>query len=103
MIPELSRDHAVLAWDAPGYTGAETDLRPVLPHVDIPTLVLHGEKDARSPLANADARHAAILASQLAVTRSGHVAEDPEACNNVDQSVREEGELSSGHRLLLGQ
>jgi pimeloyl-ACP methyl ester carboxylesterase len=68
---------------AAGYTGAETDLRPVLPTVDIPTLVLHGEADARSPLANAEALHARISTSQLVVLpKLGHacVVEDPEAC-----------------------
>lgn len=44
---------------AVGHIGAETDLRPVLPTIDVPTLVLHGEADARSPLANAEALHAA--------------------------------------------
>ena len=34
---------------AAGYIGAETDLRPVLPTVDVPTLILHGRADARSP------------------------------------------------------
>ena len=43
-----------------GYIGAETDLRPVLLTVDVPTLVLHGEADARSPLANAETLQAAI-------------------------------------------
>jgi pimeloyl-ACP methyl ester carboxylesterase len=69
---------------AAGHIGAETDLRPVLPTIDIPTLVLHGEADARSPLANAEALHAAIPASQLVVlSRLGHacVVEDPEACS----------------------
>jgi pimeloyl-ACP methyl ester carboxylesterase len=68
---------------AAGHIGAETDLRPVLPTVDVPTLVLHGEADARSPLANAEALHAAISTSQLVVLpRLGHacVVEDPEAC-----------------------
>jgi pimeloyl-ACP methyl ester carboxylesterase len=68
---------------AAGHIGAETDLRPVLHAVDVPTLVLHGEADARSPLANAEALHAAIASSQLVVLpRLGHacVAEDPEAC-----------------------
>jgi len=68
---------------AAGYIGAETDLRPVLPTVDVPTLVLHGEADARSPLANAETLHAAISTSQLAVLPMlGHacVAEDSEAC-----------------------
>ena len=69
---------------AAGYIGAETDLRPVLPTIDIPTLVLHGAADARSPLANAEALHAAIPASQLVVLPElGHacVVEDPEACS----------------------
>ena len=68
---------------AAGYIGAETDLRPVLPTVDVPTLVLHGAVDARSPLANAEGLHAAIPTSQLVVLpRLGHacVVEDPEAC-----------------------
>jgi pimeloyl-ACP methyl ester carboxylesterase len=67
-----------------GHIGAETDLRPVLPTVGVPTLVLHGEADARSPLANAEALHAAIPASRLVVVpKLGHacVVEDPEACS----------------------
>jgi pimeloyl-ACP methyl ester carboxylesterase len=58
-------------------------LRPVLPTVDLPTLVLHGEADARSPIANAEALHAAISTSQLVVLpQLGHacIAEDPAAC-----------------------
>jgi len=68
---------------AAGHIGAETDLRPVLPTIDVPTLVLHGDADARSPLANAEALHAAISTSQLVVLPTlGHacVVEDPEAC-----------------------
>ncbi len=68
---------------AAGHTGAETDLRPVLSTVNVPTLILHGAADARSPLANAEALHAAIPRSQLVVhPKLGHacVVEDPEAC-----------------------
>ena len=68
---------------AAGHIGAETDLRPMLRTVDVPTLILHGEADARSPLANAEALHAAIPTSQLAVLpKLGHgcVVEDPEVC-----------------------
>jgi pimeloyl-ACP methyl ester carboxylesterase len=68
---------------AAGHIGAETDLRPVLPTVNVPTLILHGAADARSPLANAEALDAAIPTSQLVVLpRLGHacVVEDPEAC-----------------------
>jgi pimeloyl-ACP methyl ester carboxylesterase len=80
---------------AAGYVGAETDLRPMLARVDAPTLVLHGEADARSPLANAEALHAAIPRSQLAVLpRLGHacMVEDPEACvTAIRQFVRTAG------------
>ena len=68
---------------AAAYLGSETDLRPVLPTVDVPTLVLHGEVDARSPLANAEAIHSAISRSRLVVLpKLGHacVVEDPAAC-----------------------
>ena len=65
---------------AAGNIGAETDLRPVLPKVDVPTLVLRGGADAGSPLANAEALHAAKSTSQLDVLpKLGHacVVEDP--------------------------
>jgi pimeloyl-ACP methyl ester carboxylesterase len=68
---------------AAGFIGAETDLRPVLPTVDVPTLILHGTSDALSPFANAEALHAAISTSQLAVLSDlGHACavEDPAAC-----------------------
>jgi pimeloyl-ACP methyl ester carboxylesterase len=66
-----------------GFIGAETDLRPVLPTIEVPTLLLHGEADARSPVAAAEALHAAIPTSELVVLpRLGHACciEDPEAC-----------------------
>jgi len=68
---------------AAGYIGAETDLRPVLPTINVPTLILHGAADVRSPIANAEALHAAISTSQLVVLpKLGHacVVEDPDAC-----------------------
>jgi pimeloyl-ACP methyl ester carboxylesterase len=68
---------------AAGHIGAESDLRPVLPTINVPTLILHGEADARSPRANAEALHAAIPTSQLVVLpKLGHacVVEDPQAC-----------------------
>ena len=80
---------------AAGYIGAETDLRPMLHTVDVPTLVLHGEADARSPLTNAEALHAAISTSQLVVLpKLGHacVVEDPEACaTEIRRFVRKVG------------
>jgi pimeloyl-ACP methyl ester carboxylesterase len=65
---------------------AEADLRDVLPQVRVPTLLLHGERDARSPLAVARALHEAIPGSQLVVLPGlGHLAnaEAPEAFNGA--------------------
>jgi pimeloyl-ACP methyl ester carboxylesterase len=54
---------------------AEADLRDVLPGIRVPTLVLHGELDARSPLRVAEAMHAAIPGSRLTVLPGvGHVS-----------------------------
>ena len=44
---------------------ADADLRPVLPRIAVPTLLLYGELDKRSPLPVAQALHAQIPASQL--------------------------------------
>jgi pimeloyl-ACP methyl ester carboxylesterase len=63
---------------------AEADLRPVLGLVSVPTLVLCGDRDTRAPLPVAEALHAAIPGSQLAVLDDvGHVSavEAPERFN----------------------
>jgi pimeloyl-ACP methyl ester carboxylesterase len=63
---------------------AEADLRDVLPHIAVPTLVLHGELDARSPLGVGEELHAAIPGSELVVLQGvGHVSniEAPGAFN----------------------
>lgn len=49
------------------YALAEADLRDVLPHIDVPTLLLYGDADERSPLRVAHELHAAIPGSTLAV------------------------------------
>ena len=46
---------------------AEADLRDVLPHIDVPVLLLYGDADERSPLSVAEALHRAIGGSKLAV------------------------------------
>lgn len=46
---------------------AEADLRDVLPTVQVPTLLLYGELDERSPLSVANELHARIPASELVV------------------------------------
>jgi pimeloyl-ACP methyl ester carboxylesterase len=53
---------------------ADADLRDVLPTVAVPTLLLYGDADVRSPLAVANALHAAIPDSELVVLPGvGHV------------------------------
>lgn len=62
---------------------AEADLRDVLGHIDVPTLLLYGDADERAPLEVADALHRAIPTSTLVVLPGlGHECflESPEAC-----------------------
>ncbi|WP_269664839.1 alpha/beta fold hydrolase [Streptacidiphilus rugosus] len=68
---------------------AEADLRDVLPAVTVPTLLLWGERDARSPLTVARQFHEAIPGAELVVIPgAGHVSnlERPEEFN---RAVRE--------------
>jgi pimeloyl-ACP methyl ester carboxylesterase len=52
---------------------AAADLRPVLQTIAVPTLLLHGELDARAPLPVARALHAAIPGARLVVVPgAGH-------------------------------
>ena len=63
---------------------AEADLRDVLPHIDVPTLLLYGDKDVRAPLAVAEDLHAAIPNSRVVVLPGvGHMSsvESPGAFN----------------------
>jgi pimeloyl-ACP methyl ester carboxylesterase len=63
---------------------ADADLREVLPTIAVPTLLLYGTEDVRSPRAVADALHAAIPQSELVFLPGvGHVSnlEAPEAFN----------------------
>lgn len=67
---------------------AEADLREVLPTIAVPTLLLYGTEDVRSPRAVADALHAAIPDSELVLLPGvGHLInlEAPEA---FDAEVR---------------
>jgi len=65
---------------------AECDLRDVLPTIRVPTLLLYGEEDVRSPLTVAERMHAAIPGSRLVVMPDvGHQSniEAPERFNAV--------------------
>jgi pimeloyl-ACP methyl ester carboxylesterase len=65
-------------------SSAETDTRDLLPTIAVPTLVLWGDDDRRSPLSVADQIYRAIPAAQIAVIPgAGHVSnmERPEIFN----------------------
>jgi pimeloyl-ACP methyl ester carboxylesterase len=67
---------------------ANADLRGILPDIDVPTLVLHGELDARSPLAVGKELHTNIPASQLVVLPgAGHLS-NIEAAGAFNSEVR---------------
>jgi pimeloyl-ACP methyl ester carboxylesterase len=64
------------------------DVRDVLPHVDVPTLLVYGDRDVRAPLAVAEALQAAISGSRLVVLPdAGHVS-NIEAPNEFNDAVR---------------
>lgn len=66
---------------------AEHDLRDVLPTVNVPTLLLYGDKDVRSPLTVAQQMHAAIPGSRLVVIPgTGHLS-DMEAPDRFNAEV----------------
>jgi pimeloyl-ACP methyl ester carboxylesterase len=68
--------------------GSEADLRDVLPRIDVPTLLLYGDEDVRSPLKVAEALHHAIPASRLVVIPgAGHLC-DVEAPERFNTEVR---------------
>jgi pimeloyl-ACP methyl ester carboxylesterase len=67
---------------------ADADLRDVLPTIVVPTLLLYGEADVRSPRPVADALHAAIPGSELVVLPGVGHATNIEAPGSFDAEVR---------------
>src|SRR5829696_4219112 len=62
------------------------NLREVLAHINVPTLLLYGDRDVRAPLSVAEDLHAAITGSTLVVLPdAGHLCniEAPEAFNRA--------------------
>ena len=54
---------------------AEADMRDVLPHIDVPTLLLYGDRDVRAPRQLAEALPAGIPASRLVMIQGvGHTS-----------------------------
>jgi pimeloyl-ACP methyl ester carboxylesterase len=65
------------------------DVRDVLPHVDVPTLLVYGDRDVRAPLTVAETLHAAISGSKLVVLPdAGHIS-NIEAPDEFNAAVRD--------------
>jgi pimeloyl-ACP methyl ester carboxylesterase len=106
-VPSAVADELLAIWSENGgtlhpagyramaHSMAEADLRDVLPRIRVPTLVLHGELDERSPRRVATELHASIPSAHLAVIAgAGHVcnAEAPGAFNTrVREFIRSLG------------
>jgi pimeloyl-ACP methyl ester carboxylesterase len=65
------------------------DVRDVLPHVDVPTLLVYGERDVRAPPAVAETLHAAIAGSRLVVLPDAGHACNVEAPDDFNAAVRD--------------
>jgi pimeloyl-ACP methyl ester carboxylesterase len=67
---------------------AEADIRDVLAHIKVPTLLLYGDKDVRAPLKVAHDLHARIPGSRLVVIPGvGHMS-SVEAAERFNTEVR---------------
>jgi pimeloyl-ACP methyl ester carboxylesterase len=65
------------------------DVRDVLPHVDVPTLLVYGDRDVRAPRTVAEALQTAIPGSKLVVVPdAGHVC-NIEAPDEFNAAVRD--------------
>ena len=72
------------------------DVRDVLPHIDVPTRLIYGDRDARAPLTVARSLHAAIPGSELVVLSGvGHVC-NVEAPAEFNAAVRSFLDTESG-------
>ncbi len=70
------------------WSSAEADLRDMLASVNVPTLLLYGDKDVRAPLDIAQALHSAIPASTLVVIPGVGHASSVEAPDLFNREVR---------------
>jgi pimeloyl-ACP methyl ester carboxylesterase len=88
----IAADNSGLAhpggYRAMAHSMAEADLRDVLPQIRIPTLLIYGELDERSPLHVAEDLHARIPSAELAVIDgAGHMT-NVEAPDEFNAHVR---------------
>lgn len=87
VVAMMSEFHPA-GYRAMAYAVAEADLRDVLPHIDVPTLLLYGDADQRSPLNVAEDLHAKVPTSRLVVLPGvGHLS-NVEAAAPFNAEVR---------------
>lgn len=67
----------------------DADLRDVLPQISVPTLLLYGEQDERSPMTVAKNMHGKIHGSRLVVLPGGGHGMNTEAPEEFNSAVRE--------------
>lgn len=67
---------------------ADADLRPILPTIAVPTLLIYGAENKRAPRGVADALHAAIPGSQLILVPAADHDVNLEAPQEYDAAVR---------------
>jgi len=84
---------AMLAFHPAGFRAmaraSAEDLRDVLPHIQVPTLLVYGDKDVRAPLAVGEHLHAALSNSTLVVlSNCGHVC-NIESAEEFNRAVRD--------------
>jgi pimeloyl-ACP methyl ester carboxylesterase len=65
------------------------DVRDVLPHIDVPTLLVYGDRAERAPPTVAEALHAAISGSRLIFLPDAGHACNVEAPNDFNGAVRD--------------
>jgi pimeloyl-ACP methyl ester carboxylesterase len=70
------------------YACGEADLRDVLPRIDVPTLLLYGDKDVRSPMTVAEDIHSRIPNSKLVVIPGASHLNNVEAAERFNSEVR---------------
>lgn len=82
---DIAREFHPVGFRLMALSCAELDTRDLLPRIDVPTLLLWGDDDRRSPLSVADQFHGAISGSKLAIIPgAGHVSnmEQPDVFND---------------------
>ena len=74
-LADIKADFHPLGFRLMATTLARADTRDLLPTIRVPTLLIWGDADARSPMPVADQIRAAIPGAQLAlISRAGHVS-----------------------------